>query len=285
MKKNLIDQTALITGASSGIGLQLTRRMLSEGWQIIALVRSEFPADDTLIQENLGKKQLRIYKADLTDFGSLRSALNQIKAKETKIDLLFNNAGGSFAELGFSRQKREMHFELQTVAPYIILMELKDLLLKGNLKTVVNTSTTAFRFTKKFDPDTLEHPVSFKKLIGPYAATKLALSLWTHEIAPLIGADGIKIRSADPGGNNTIRSGKKSGLPFYLIPIMKLFFSHPSQGASRLYEAAMGASRDMSGVFLVKNQVRELPFAEESRKVLEKVRAIYEQEFAVIANT
>ncbi|MNO28217.1 Fatty acyl-CoA reductase [compost metagenome] len=272
--------TALITGANNGIGLELTRKMLAEGWQILALVRSGFPTDDTLITGAVKSKQLRIYTADLSDFTALRRALNEIKAKEQKIDLLFNNAGGSFPELRNSKQGREMHFELQTVVPYIITMELKELLQQGELKTVVNTSSNAFMTMKQFDPDTLEHPTEFKKLFGPYAASKLALSLWTRELAPQLASEGIIIRSADPGGNNTIRSGKKSGLPFWLKPVIKLFFPHPSHGAGLLYNAALGQHSKLPGVFLIKDQVTELKFAVHSSKVLSKVQTIYEQEFA-----
>ncbi|WP_379153682.1 SDR family NAD(P)-dependent oxidoreductase [Paenibacillus sp. sgz5001063] len=272
--------TALITGANNGIGLELTRKMLGEGWQIIALIRSNYPTDDTLISRAVKCGQLRIYKADLSDFTALRHALNEIKAREQKIDLLFNNAGGSFPELSNSRQGREMHFDLQTVAPYLITMELKELLQKGQIKTVVNTSSNAFMTMKQFDPDMLEHPTAFKKLFGPYATSKLALSLWTRELAPQLAAEGILIRSADPGGNNTIRSGKKSGLPFWLKPIMKLFFHHPSHGAGLLYNAALGQHSKLAGVFLIKDQITELKFAAHSAAVLAKVQTIYEQEFA-----
>ncbi|WP_169088030.1 SDR family NAD(P)-dependent oxidoreductase [Paenibacillus sp. PL91] len=273
-------RTALITGASNGIGLELTRKMLAEGWQIIALNRSAFPEDDKLIRESVSKNQLRIYKADLAHFDSLRHALNQIKAAEERVDLLFNNAGGSLAELSFSKQKRELHFELHTVVPYIILMELKELLQRGTLKTVVNTSSYAFKFRKKFDPDELEHPTDFTMLYGSYAASKLALSLWSQEIAAVLADDGIKIFSVDPGGNNTIRKGKKSGIPFYLKPMIKLFFPHPRKGASLLYEAAMDVKREKSGVFFVNGQVTELKFIKHARKMLEKVSFIYRSEYA-----
>ncbi|WNG52051.1 SDR family NAD(P)-dependent oxidoreductase [Archangium minus] len=272
-------RTALITGASSGIGLELTRRMLSEGWQVAALIRSGFPEGDALIQESLSRKQLRIYKADLTDFDSLRRALGQLKAAEEKLDLLFNNAGGSFPDLRFSKQGRELHFEVQTVAPYILLMELRELLRKGTLKRVINTSTNAFASLKQFDPDTLERPTAFKKLFGPYATTKLALSLWTREVAPGVAAEGIKLWSVDPGPNNTLRKGKDSGLPFYITPLMKLFFAHPSQGASRLYDAAVAEHGEASGAYVTKGVAKKLGFEEQGRKVLEKVRAIYEREY------
>ncbi len=81
------------------------------------------------------------------------------------------------------------------MVPYVIAMELRGLLRKGDLKTVVNTSSNAFEMTRRFDPDALERPASFKQLFGPYATSKLALSLWTREVAPLLAADGIKIRA------------------------------------------------------------------------------------------
>lgn len=103
----------------------------------------------------------------MSDFTSLWAALEQIKNNEQKIDLLFNNAGGSFPELMYSKQGRELHYELQTVVPYIITMELKTLLKNGTLKRVVHTSTNAFNTMKQFDPETLDSPAQYKMLFGP----------------------------------------------------------------------------------------------------------------------
>ncbi|MDZ4938598.1 SDR family NAD(P)-dependent oxidoreductase, partial [Clostridium perfringens] len=95
-----------------------------------------FPSDDSLVQEGLRSQQLRVYTADLSDFTDLQASLDQIKKHEDHIDLLFNNAGVSFGELSYSKQGREMHFEVNSVVPYVILMEMKALLEKGSLKTV-----------------------------------------------------------------------------------------------------------------------------------------------------
>ncbi|WP_438445094.1 SDR family NAD(P)-dependent oxidoreductase [Gorillibacterium sp. sgz5001074] len=280
MNRRPSESIALITGASAGIGLELTRKLLSEDWQVIALNRSDFPSDDERIQTALRLGRLRIYKtADLADYASLRQVLEEIKSKEQRIDILFNNAGGSFPELSYSKQGRERHYELLTVVPYIILMELKEPIMRGQFKTVINTSSSAQKWTKEFTVDILEHPKTFRKLLGPYATSKLALSLWTQAIAPQLAKDGIKIRSVDPGGNNTLRKGKKSGLPLFVTVLMKLFFAPPTRGASKLYEGALGEHRDKTGVFLVKGQVAALQFQDQAQNVLERVQAIYEHDY------
>ncbi|RUT33615.1 SDR family NAD(P)-dependent oxidoreductase [Paenibacillus zeisoli] len=273
---------AMITGASAGIGLELTRRLLSEGWQVAALIRSDFPADDRKIQEAVKNGMLRIYKsADLADYDSLRLALKEIKGKEPRIDILFNNAGGSLPGLSYSKQGREKHYELMTVVPYIILMEMKELLRNGHLKTVINTSSSAFNFTKELSIESLEQPAAFRKLIGPYASSKLALSLWSQALAPELAREGIKIRSVDPGGNNTLRKGKESGLPIGVRLLMKLFFSPPTKGASRLYEGAFGEHRNETGVFLMKDQVTGLKFTHQADTILGRISEIYNSEFLV----
>lgn len=280
MNINPREHIALITGANAGIGLELTRKLLSEGWQVVALNRSGFPEDDMSIQNAIVGGSLRIYKTeDLADYASLKRTLEEIKNKERRIDILFNNAGGSFPELSYSKQGREKHYELLTVVPYLILMELKELLNSGMLKTVINTSSSAQKFTKEFTIDILERPKTFRKLIGPYATSKLALSLWTHAIAPQLAEDGIHIRSVDPGGNNTLRKGKTSGLPFPVGLLMKLFFPPPTRGADRLFEGALGEHRNMTGVYLVKGKVVELKFIDQARNVLDRIQTIYEHEF------
>ncbi|KFN11450.1 short-chain dehydrogenase/reductase SDR domain protein [Paenibacillus macerans] len=166
-----------------------------------------------------------------------------------------------------------------TVAPYIILMELQEHLKNGRHKTVINTSSAVTNMAKPFDADSPDRPKTFRKLLGSYATSKLALSLWTQAAAPEFAKEGIKIRSVDPGSNNTARKSKKSGLPWYVKPMMKLFFQPPSYGAGRLYDGAFGPYRDLAGVYLEKGQVKELNYTEFAQQVLNKVKTVYEREY------
>lgn len=282
MDTKSLARVACITGANHGIGLALTHRLLEEQWQVIAIIRSSFATDDIQIQQAIQDQRLRIYVADVSDFEQLRTVLTQIQARETHIDILYNNAGGSYPELSYSPQGRELHFDTQTVAPYIILKEMEQLLQQGNLRTVINTSSAVFATRLTFDPDQLEHPTTFKPLIGAYATAKLALSLWTSERASEFEhLKGIKLLSVDPGGNNTLRSGKKSGIPFFIQILTRLFFPAPTHGASLLYDAALGENRSLlvAGDYIVKGKTTRLKFKQSASIISERVHRIYEQEY------
>ncbi len=267
----------MITGANSGVGFELTKKLLIADWDIIALIRSDFTENDTTIKEAINSKKIRIYKADISDFKSLKSALIEIKNTEHSIDVLFNNAGVGTGELIYSTQGRELHYEVNTVAPYIIAMEMKELLERGIDKTIINTSSNILLTVKKFDLQALEKPTGFKKLFGSYAYSKLALSLWTKEVSKTMKTAGIEIRSVCPGGNKTQMTGS-DGMPFLLKWVAKFAFSHPRDGAKKVYDA-FASFKGVVGDFIEKGKITSTKFSEVSSAVLDRVDYIYKQEY------
>lgn len=274
------NKVALVTGANSGVGLELTKKLLVEGFEVVALTRSDFPVDDVTIIQAVESSRLRKYRCDFSDFESLKRKLQEIKSKEGKIDVLFNNAGVSLGDYQYTPQQREIHYEVNVVVPYIILRELTDLLRKGELKTVVNTSSNALLFVKKFDPTTLaKRTDKFVALFGAYAESKLALSLWTEAISTELAADGIEIRSVCPGPNQTPMTGS-SAMPWWLGWAVNIFFLHPRVGGGRIYNAAFKPKlQGKSGVFVNVDKVESFKFGEHKEAVLKDLSRIYEEEF------
>jgi len=276
MDQDLGGRTALVTGGNSGVGLELTKMLLARGAEVAALVRSEFP-DDPETTRARTEGQLRVYRADFSDFASLRQRLAVVKAGESKIDLLFNNAGASFPDLRRTARGHEAHFELNTLVPFIVLEELGPLLEAGTLKTVVQTSSIVLRFIPKFSLEGLENPAKYVPLTGPYGTSKLALSLWTREAAQAWKARGITLVSACPGGTKTkMTASPRAWYMKLLFPLM----SHPaSEGARRILQAAF--AKVPAGAFLSgpKGKIVEPKFLGEGPRVLARVREIYEREF------
>lgn len=80
--------TAVVTGGSSGIGLALTQKLLSEGYYVFATSRSGN-------NEAYAHRHLRVVTMDITDIPMIRTAAHTIAAAGRGIDLLINNAGAA----------------------------------------------------------------------------------------------------------------------------------------------------------------------------------------------
>lgn len=260
-------KVALVTGARTGIGLELTKRLLAEGWQVAALVRAPLAAEG-VVARAAEEGRLRTYLADISDFAALRRAAGEIAAREPVIDVLFNNAGVSPERALLSPQGRELCFDVNTVAPFILARALTPPLAASGQGRIVNTSSNSLLSVKRFDPARLAHPAGrYRKLFGPYARSKLALSLWTEAAAADFAAKGVSILSACPGPNKSPMTAA-SGMPWALKMIGKLAFHHPSTGAARLHAAAFTEPPAPDGSFLIKNKPRDLPFREKAAEVL-----------------
>jgi len=111
--------TILITGASRGIGLELTRQCLKQGFKVIATFRGQ-PSEQ--LSELLATKALDIYELEVTDSNSIAAFAKAVP--DEKIDILINNAGvigpdeQSFETLKPDEWVRT--FEINTIAPLMI---------------------------------------------------------------------------------------------------------------------------------------------------------------------
>ncbi len=165
--------TALITGASSGIGLELARRFAANGFDLVLVARRKDKLDELaqLLATNHAIKA-HVIEADLAQVEASREIYDKVKALGTTIDILVNNAGfgarGPFAEIPLER-------ELEMIAVNIVaLTHLTRLFLPEMLARrrgrILNVASTA-----AFQPG---------PLMAVYYATKsyvLSLSEALHE--------------------------------------------------------------------------------------------------------
>ena len=172
-------KTAVVTGASSGIGEALTRYLVGEGWQVLAVARRR----DRL--ERLGC----LYEvADLTDPEAPQRVAARAESEFDRLDLLVNNAGGNrtrgdFADLGYEyvHEVMEQNFDSAVRMTEALLPFLR----RSAPSAIVNVGSIAGRIARP--------------QVGAYNAAKFALNGWTEALFHEEREHGVHVGLVTPG--------------------------------------------------------------------------------------
>jgi NAD(P)-dependent dehydrogenase (short-subunit alcohol dehydrogenase family) len=252
-------KNVIITGGHSGIGLELTKLILRDGHKAGLILRNESTLNDAKQKlEQFGYNNVDFFVADLSRQEDVLKVARLITNTWQSVDVLFNNAGVLLGEQTFSPQQNEMHYEVNTLAPYLLTTNLYQALHNAEGAVVVNTVTDGLNMMKGIKTEALIGPSKFKKLFGAYLQSKLALALLMSDLAVNWKSEKIRILNVTPGGNKTkLTAG--SGMPSLLKPIVKLLYKDPAVGAKLLYGAAFEDEfSGKTGVFIQKNKIEDL---------------------------
>jgi NAD(P)-dependent dehydrogenase (short-subunit alcohol dehydrogenase family) len=170
-------KTVLITGCSSGYGLETARHFLSQGWNVIASMRE--PRQDLL----LGSPQLRLLTLDVTRPESIAVALEAAGP----IDVLVNNAGiglfGAFEATPLSTV-REV-FETNTFGVMAMCQAVIPQFRQRRSGVIVNVTSSA--------------AIAPFPLVAAYTASKTAVEGFSASLKHELGAFGVGIKLVEPG--------------------------------------------------------------------------------------
>lgn len=141
--------TALITGASSGIGLELARVHASKGGDLVLVARNKARLDElkTELEKTYKVKVFTIGK-DLSAPDSAQDVYNQITKNNIQVDYLINNAGfgdfGMFADSDWNKELQMINLNITTLTQFTKLY-IKDMVSRGSGKVMNIASTAAFQ--------------------------------------------------------------------------------------------------------------------------------------------
>jgi len=147
MRGEIVLKTAYVTGADRGLGLALSKVLLSKGYHVYA--GSFMPEWHELKElQNKEPEKLAILPLDVTNEDSVKKAAQQISTEVGSLDILINNAaifadpsGDIFEEFDYDTIRR--HYETNTLGPLRVTQSVTPLVMKGEQKLIVNISSEA----------------------------------------------------------------------------------------------------------------------------------------------
>lgn len=215
-------KTILITGCSSGFGLETARYFLDRGWNVIATMRT--PREDVLPPS----ERLRILALDVTRPDSIRQAVDAAGP----IDVLVNNAGAGFMSAleGTSMETVRQLFEANTFGLMAMTQAVLPQFRERKAGVVVNVSSST---TLKALP-----------LLSVYTATKAAVNAFTESLAVELKPFGIRVSLVIPGQSpetpfaKTAQSKSQGTIPEAYAEIAKNLFAAAAANTSPLTKAS-----------------------------------------------
>ena len=175
----------IVTGGTKGLGLEIVRRLATDGYRVVATARNNSSALEELIEQN--ENRISYEKLDLSDISSIHDAVNKLVEKYGSIYGLINNA--AIAHSGILATMHESQIE--------------ELLLVNVTGTVIFTKY-ALRSMLDRKQGRIVNIASIIASTGfnglsVYAASKSALLGFTGSLAREVGKAGITVNSISPG--------------------------------------------------------------------------------------
>ena len=257
-------KTIAITGATSGIGLATSKVLLEKGNHLIFLVRNTEKAEK-LIADWDKKENVSIIECDLADLTSVRKAGEKLLEKPKTLDVLINNAGGTFNERLESKDGFELHLAVNHLGHFLLAKILMPLLEKSKTK-IINVSSEAHRAGKP-DWSDLNLQKKYSTILG-YGNAKLYNVLFTKSLAD----KGLTSYALHPG---VIDSGFGDSLPGFFKLMWKLgkpFMKTTREGASTsIYLATNKLSADKNGAYFKDKKVTKASAAANSQAARDRL--------------
>jgi NAD(P)-dependent dehydrogenase (short-subunit alcohol dehydrogenase family) len=187
---DLSGRTAVVTGASSGLGLETARALASAGAHVVAAVR-----DVDKARAALGAAE--IVALELSDLNSVRSAAADIARQYPRIDLLINNAGVMATPLARTGQGFELQLGTNHLGHFVFTNALLDNLGAGS--RIVNLTSRGHLVSGiRWDDPNFRDESTYEKFVA-YGQSKTANVLFTVELERRLAATGIHAFAVHPG--------------------------------------------------------------------------------------
>lgn len=219
--------TVLLTGGTSGIGRAAARKLAEREATVIVTGRRRQNGEAALqeIRDAHPNDEGAFYQVDFADLDAVRQLALDIKTDYDRLDVLVNNAGTGQARRTLTDDGIELTFAVNYVAPFLLTNLLVPRLRESDPARVLNTVTVAQHgafadmrsadlsdldavATGAYEPYDLDHA---------YLNSKLALHVFTYELADRLAETDVTVACFHPGWIGTSDITRNASLPTTIL--------------------------------------------------------------------
>jgi retinol dehydrogenase-12 len=246
MVDSLAGKTALVTGATNGIGRVTAKELARRGARVLLVARDRDrgEATEAEIREVSGGRAPDLLLADLSSQSEVCRLAQEVRELTPRLDLLVNNAGAIFDERKLSADGLEMTFALNHLAYFLLTLELLPLVEAAHASRIVNVSSVA-HVRGSIDFDDLQGQRAYS-MWRAYQQSKLANLLFTRELARRLRRRGVTANALHPGAIASGFGRNGRGVFSRLVALGAPFLASPERGARTTLHVA--TAPELAGV-------------------------------------
>lgn len=236
------DKVCLITGANRGIGYEVARGLAKRGATVVLVARdaAKGEAARQRIAEETGNPHVELLLCDLSLQADVRRAVADFRKRHDALHVLVNCAGIFLRERDVTSEGVERVWATNYLSHFLLTNLLLDTLKASAPARIINVATKTMGLKIDMDDPGLEKGYSFMAAMG---RTKLALILFTMELAKRLEGTGVTVNAMHPG---VVKTELLADLPGPMTFLFGLFARSPEKGASTAVYLA--SSPDVEGV-------------------------------------
>ena len=244
--ESLQGRTAVVTGATSGLGQVVARQLAGLGARVILVGRSQdkLGAAITEIKDATGNPEVRGEQADLSLMSEVRSLAERLLEREPSLHILVNNAAVLPTEKTLTEEGFETAFATDLLSPWLLTRLLIPRLRESAPARIINVSSGGM-YLSGIDLDQLENPTGRYDGSRAYARAKRGLMILTERWAEELEGSGVVVNAMHPGWADT--PGVQDSLPGF-HKLTRAVLRTPEQGADTIvWLAAASEAGEVSG--------------------------------------
>ncbi len=252
-------KVVVVTGSNVGIGLETAVGVAEQGVTTILACRNPAKAEAAAkeVTQRTWNDDVHVVVLDLADLASVRKAAEEITTRWSRLDVLVNNAGGTWSQRQHTAQGFEYTFGVNHLGHFYLTNLLLDRLRADAPARVVNLTSVGHHAAfggMRFDD--LQSEKSYEGM-EVYCRSKLANVLFTRQLAKRLEGSGVTANAVHPG---PVRSGfgmdgDLTGFMSLGLRLVRPFEISARRGAkTSIYVATSPAVADKSGLYWVRSK-------------------------------